>query len=99
MPPAVFSTNSVNQLRRFMQHTLCEHERFDPEQVLVKQSYMRKQGEVLGLVVRVESIKRTRCHAIWAEREHRVLFYDSAGHRFAEVKLAEAPVLEGLLAA
>jgi hypothetical protein len=32
-----------------------------------------------------------KTYAVWAAREHRVLFYGSDGIRFAETKLSEAP--------
>jgi hypothetical protein len=32
-----------------------------------------------------------RTYAVWAGDEDRVLFYDSAGQRFAETRLSEGP--------
>lgn len=81
-----------------MLQTLCDHERLDARLVQVKRTLMRQGPEIIGLVIRVQGPRLMRSHAIWAERENRILFYDSAGHRYATVKLSESPEL-GLLAA
>lgn len=93
MPPVVYSTTSFADLERFMTQVLCEQERLDPDQVHVKRTLMRKGASIVGLVMRIAGTRLMQSHAIWAERENRILFYNSAGHRFAVVKLAEAPDL------
>jgi hypothetical protein len=96
MFPSVFSTTSYAELERFIHRTLCEHERFDPDHTVLKKSVLRRGGQVAGLMLRVEGNRLHRSHAVWAEGEHRVLFYNSAGQRFGEVKLAESPDLDGV---
>ncbi|MFO0815974.1 MAG: hypothetical protein U0796_22380 [Gemmatales bacterium] len=93
MPPAVYSTTSVLELEQFMSQQLCEHERLDSEQVKKRRSVMRQGNEITGLIMRIEGPRLMRSQAIWAARENRILFYDSAGQRFAVVKLAESPEL------
>ena len=95
MPPVVYATTSFTELERFMASTLCDQERMDVGQVKIRRTVMRQGTTVIGFVVRIEGPRLTRCHAIWAEREYRVLFYNSAGQRFAVVKLAESPHLQG----
>lgn len=91
MPPVVFSTTSIIELEQFMLQTLCQHERLEVGLVQVKRTLMRQGTEIIGLAIRVQGPRLMRSHAIWAERENRILFYDSAGHRFAVVKLSESP--------
>ena len=74
-----------------MLQTLCHHERLDVGQVQVRRTLIRKGAEIIGLVIRVQGPRLMRSQAIWAERENRILFYDSAGHRFVVVKLSESP--------
>lgn len=62
-------------------------------QVQIRRTLVRQGQESIGLAIRVEGPRLMRSHAIWAERENRILFYDSAGHRFAIVKLSESPLL------
>ena len=76
-----------------MLQTLCHHERLDVGQVQIRRTLMRQGSEIIGLAMRIEGPRLMRSHAIWAERENRILFYDSAGHRFAVVKLSESPEL------
>lgn len=93
MVPLVYSTTSFAELERFITGILCEQERLDAAQVQVKRTLMRQGPKVIGVVIRVAGPRLLTAHAIWAEHEHRLLFYNSAGNRFAEVKLAEAPEL------
>lgn len=74
-----------------MLQTLCNHERLEAGLVQVKRTLMRQGVEIIGFVIRVQGPRLMRSHAIWAERENRILFYDSAGQRFAVVKLSESP--------
>lgn len=76
-----------------MLHELCEQEKLDSQQVKKQRSVMRQGAEITGLIVRVEGPRQMRSQAIWATRENRILFYNSAGQRFAVVKLAEVPEL------
>jgi hypothetical protein len=94
MPPVVFSTHSLLELEQFISRALCEQERLDQQQMVVKRSLIRRQQQLVGVVFRVDSWHRRHGHALWIEAENRVLFYNSAGARFAEVSLLDAPQLE-----
>jgi hypothetical protein len=98
MPPLVYSTSSMNELEHFMIDSLCDYEKLDRQQVRIQRSVMRKGSAIIGLVIRIEGPRLMRSQALWVEPENRVLFYNSAGQRFATVKLAESPEM-GLLAA
>lgn len=63
----------------------------DRQQVRIQRSVMRKGLAIVGLVIRIEGPRLMRSQALWVEPENRILFYNSAGQRFATVKLAEAP--------
>lgn len=99
MPPVVYSTTSLVELEKFMAETLCSQERLDIQQTHIKRTLIRQGLHVIGLSVSVQGPRLMRSQAIWAEQENRILFYDSAGKRFAVVKLAESPVLEAATAA
>ncbi len=88
----------MNELERFMIDSLCDYEKLDREQVRIQRSVMRKGLAIVGMVIRIEGPRLMRLQALWVEPENRVLFYNSAGQRFAIVKLAESPEM-GLLAA
>lgn len=88
----------MNELEHFMIDGLCDHEKLDRLQVRIQRSVIRRGATIVGLVIRIEGPRLMRLQALWVEPENRVLFYNSAGQRFATVKLAEAPEM-GLLAA
>ena len=54
-------------------------------------------GRPCGLYFEVEGPRLLRVRAIWAEEENRILFYDSNGARFQEVRLTESPDSRALL--
>jgi hypothetical protein len=82
---------TLDELRDFVRHTLCERDRLDPAQVRMRQAPLRRGDKTCGLFFQVEGPRLLRTYAVWAGDEHRILFYDSTGERFAEVRLNEAP--------
>jgi len=88
---AVLSLPKPDELRHFVRDRLCEHDRLDPNTVPFFEGLLKRGGRVCGLYFEVQGPRLMRCHAIWAGEEHRILFYDSTGARFAEVRLSEAP--------
>ena len=82
---------ALEQLRQFVLDTLCERDRLDPSQVRLRQALVRRGGRVCGLFFQVEGPRLLRTYAVWAGEEHRILFYDSTGVRFAQTRLSEAP--------
>ena len=93
----VVALPSRDELRRFVRQVLCEQDRLDPGQSPFFEAILKKAGKPCGLYFEVQGPRLLRSHAIWAGDEHRLLFYDSTGARFAEVRLAEAPDLHELL--
>jgi hypothetical protein len=90
-PAAVIAARTFDDLRRLVHGTLCQHDRLDPEQTPLRGALIRRSGKPCGIFFQVEGPRLLKSYAVWAAEEHRVLFYDSAGLRFAEVQLSEAP--------
>lgn len=88
---SVISLPQPDELRQYVRATLCEHDRLDPNSVPFFEGPMKRSGRVCGMYFEVQGPRLMRCHAIWVGEEHRILFYDSTGTRFAEVRLSEAP--------
>jgi hypothetical protein len=70
---------------------LCHHDQLDAVQTSLQQTMIRRAGKPCGLFFQLEGPRMMKTYAIWAGQEHRVLFYDSAGQRFGETRLSEAP--------
>lgn len=81
----------LDDLRTFVRLTLCERDRLDPAQTPLFEAPVTRAGRTCGLFFQVEGPRMLRTYAVWAGEEHRILFYDSTGLRFAEVRLSESP--------
>jgi hypothetical protein len=82
---------SLDELRGYVKDVLCTQDRLDPSQATMRQALVRRGGRTCGLFFQVEGPRLLRTYAVWAGDDHRILFYDSTGERFAEVRLSDAP--------
>lgn len=82
---------TLAQLRSFVRQVLCERDRLDVEQALLRQAMIARRGQPCGLFFQLEGPRLCRTYAIWSADECRILFYDSTGARFDEVRLCESP--------
>jgi hypothetical protein len=87
----VVSLLTLDELRRHVLTTLCGHDQLDPEQTPLYQAVIARRGRPCGLFFQVQGPRLLRSYAVWAGEEDRILFYDSAGVRFGETRLSEAP--------
>jgi hypothetical protein len=74
-----------------VRQTLCKHDQLDPTQTPMHQAVITRSGRPCGLFFQVQGPRMVKTYAVWAGDEDRILFYDSNGQRFAEVRLSEAP--------
>ena len=92
------SIQSLEELRRYVQQTLCERHALDPEQFPLDESLLTREGRPFGLYFCQHGPRLMKSHAVW-DSQHAVLaFYDSSGTRFHKVYLRKGPDL-GRLAA
>jgi hypothetical protein len=99
MPPAVLSVGTYQHLTEFIHKTLCEQDELDPQQSHLQHVVIERRGRPCGLLFDVTGPRLLRTSAIWAAEEDRILFYNSAGQRMAEVTLTESPDLSNCLSA
>jgi hypothetical protein len=88
---SVVALPTVESLCEYVHRTLCGHDHLDPGQTPLLRSAVKRSGRACGLFFSVEGPRLMKSYAVWAGDEHRVLFYDSTGARFAEARLSEAP--------
>lgn len=91
---SVVALSTAASLHEFVKHALCEHDRLDPAQTPFFRTDLKRRDKQCGLLFHVEGPRLLKNSAIWAEEENRIIFYDSNGIRFQEVKLSEAPALD-----
>src|SRR5262245_24527733 len=87
----VVSLPTIELLRQYARDMLCSRDRLDPVQAVLRQATIRRGRRPCGLFFQVLGPLRQKAYAVWAGDEHRLLFYDAAGVRFAEAKLSDAP--------
>ncbi len=88
---AVVSLPTLEQLRRHVHAILCDKNALDPGQAALRDRLIKRSGKPCGLFFEVAGPRLLRTYAVWAGEENRILFYDTTGQRFAEVRLSEAP--------
>src|SRR5947207_3010408 len=85
------SLPSLDELKSFVLKILCAQDRLAPEQTQLRHSLIRQAGKPCGLFFQIQGPRRLTAYALWPSNESRILFYDSAGVRFAETRLCESP--------
>lgn len=88
---SVASLPTLDQLSRFVLETLCRNDRLDPSQTPLHRAVITRGGRPCGLFFQVQGPRLLKAYAVWAGEEDRILFYDSTGARFGEVRLSDAP--------
>src|SRR4051812_9435492 len=94
MSPAVVAFPAVEELAAFVHQVLCDKDALDPAQTPLFRTPLKKAGRACGLVFHVEGPRLLRTSAVWSADDDRIIFYDSTGVRFREVKLSESPSAE-----
>jgi hypothetical protein len=87
----VVSLPTLDDLRRFVRKTLCEHDKLDLDETPFYEGQITRRGEPCGLFFQVHGPRFLKLYAVWAADEHRILFYDTTGVRFHEARVSEAP--------
>jgi hypothetical protein len=91
MGPAVVAFPAAEDLAGFVHAVLCEQDALDPHQTPLFRTPLVKAGRTCGVVFHVEGPRLLRTSAVWTADDDRVIFYDSTGQRFREVRLSESP--------
>jgi hypothetical protein len=82
---------TLEELKSHVHQTLCGCDNLDPTQTPIHQCLIIRRGRPCGLFFQVHGPRLLKSYAVWAQEEHRILFYNSNGERFAETRLSDAP--------
>jgi hypothetical protein len=93
MNPTVVALPTLEELFHFVHEKLCQQDALDPSQTPLIRTPLMRRRRPCGLLFQVEGPRLLRTAAIWAAEQNRLLFYDSTGQRFDEVRLSESPEL------
>ena len=91
MSQAVVAFAAVEDLAAFVHRMLCDKDALDPAQTPLFRTPLRSGGRACGLIFHVEGPRLLRTSAVWSADDDRIIFYDSTGTRFREVRLSEGP--------
>ncbi len=94
---SVLALPTRDNLRRFVREMLSSRDRLDPLMTPFFQTPLTRGGKLSGVMYHLEGPRALKPSAIWVSEENRILFYDSTGTRFSEVRLTESPDLEKAL--
>ncbi|QVL32241.1 hypothetical protein KIH39_25980 [Telmatocola sphagniphila] len=96
MDAPVIALPTESKLEEYVREVLCQRDNLDPRQSALYRSTITRHGRECGWMFHLKGVRAMRNSAIFAESENRILFYDSTGKKFHEVKLSECPSVEAL---
>jgi hypothetical protein len=94
MSQAVLACAAVEELAAFIHQVLCEKDALDPNQTPLFRTPLCQGERVCGLIFHVEGPRLLKTSAVWSADDDRVIFYDSNGIRFRDVKLVLSAELD-----
>jgi len=85
------SFGSMDELRQYVQQTLCERHALDAKQFPLSESLLTRGGRPCGLYFCQPGPRLMRAHAVWDSELAVLAFYDASGARFHQVRLKDGP--------
>ena len=83
--------NTIEQLRDFVAHTLCQKDNFEKGVFQVTERVLKKCGRICGIFFCLHGPRSVKLTAVWETESNTILFYGSTGERFKKTVLSEAP--------
>lgn len=85
---------SLDDLRDYVNETLCEFEQLECGAFPMTQRMLVRGGKPCGLYFCLHGPRAVTFSAIWETQNNTVLFYDSSGERFQKTQLVAPADLE-----
>ena len=86
--------DTLDNLRRYVSQTICDHEQLDPDAYVMTELVLTRSGTPCGRYYCLHGPRATKYSAIWVSDRNTVLFYDSTGERFLTAEIEELDCLE-----
>lgn len=83
--------DNLEQLRQYVQLTLCEHEQLEPGAFPLTERVLVRGGRPCAIFYCLHGPRAVKFSAIWETDANTVLFYGCDGQRFHKARLLEAP--------
>ncbi len=81
--------NSTDDLRDYINLTLCEHNQLQIDAFPITERVLQRAGRQCGIYFCLYGPRAARFTAIWDMDRNQVLFYGSHGERFLKTQLIE----------
>ena len=86
--------HSLEELRGYVNETLCEHYQLQIDAFEMTERILRRAAKPCGVFFCLHGPRGVRFTAIWETDRNCILFYGPTGERFQKTQLLEAPELE-----
>lgn len=84
-------TESVQDLREYVNTTICTHCQLQEGAFSITERVLLRAGKPCGVYFCLNGPRATKFTAIWDADRNQVLFYGSRGERFLKTQLLESP--------
>jgi hypothetical protein len=88
------ATSTLDELRNFINQTICHHNQLELGAFPLAEQILLRGNRPCGMLFNLQGPRAATFSAIWDSDHNTVLFYDSSGERFHKVQLVDAPRLE-----
>ncbi len=89
MLDTVDEVRSLDDLRAYIHHTLCEKENLLSDQFRMTEMQLKRRGRDCGLQFSLQGPRSVRLGAIWASDQNLIYFYDARGERYLKVRMRQ----------
>jgi hypothetical protein len=86
--------DSLEELRDYVNQTLCDHFQLQIDAFEMTQRTLRRAGRPCGVFFCLHGPRAVKFTAIWETDRNCILFYGPTGERFQKTQLLDAPELE-----
>jgi len=90
--------NNLDELREFVNVTLCDHYQLQIDAFHLTEHVLRRGGKPCGIYYCLHGPRAVKFTAIWEIDRNQVLFYSASGERFLKTQLTGPVVWEKVAA-
>lgn len=86
--------HNLDQLRRYVHETICDHNELEVNVFEVSERILLRNGRPCGMLFCLHGPRSVRLTAIWETEGNTILFYGSAGQRTHRTRLLGSTKLQ-----
>ncbi len=94
MTAASLPIHNLDDLRRYVHHTICEHNELEVNVFEITEKILLRGGKPCGVYFCLHGPRSVKLTAIWETESNTILFYGSTGQRMHRTHLVAAPELQ-----